>query len=84
MKTVQIEYATVSPLVLEMVIKRAYPTAICYWKEVSEDYFEFTVFGVADLAMLEDVLAEYVQGERNLSFFYGRRADDHCAANFPL
>lgn len=60
MKTVQIEYATVSPSVLEMIIKRAYPTAICYWKEVSEDYFEFTVFGVADLAMLEDVLAEYV------------------------
>jgi hypothetical protein len=60
MKTVIIEYATVSPAVLEMTVKRAFPTAICMWKDMSEDYFEFTVFGVADLAELEDVLAEYV------------------------
>jgi hypothetical protein len=60
MKTVQIEYATISPAVLEMKVRRAFPTAICTWKDVNEDYFEFTVFGVADLAELEDVLAEYV------------------------
>ena len=60
MKTVQIEYATISPAVLEMVVKRAFPTATCYWKDMNEDYFEFTIFGVADLAELEDVLAEYV------------------------
>lgn len=60
MKTVQIEYATISPAVLEMVVKRAFPQSLCKWKEVNEDYFEFTVFGVSDLAELEDVLAEYV------------------------
>lgn len=60
MKTVQIEYEVISPAVLEMKVKRAFPTAMCRWKDVNEDYFEFTVFGVADLAELEDVLAEYV------------------------
>lgn len=60
MKTVQIEYAMISPSVLETKIQRAFPTAMCKWKEVNEDFFEFTVFGVADLAMLEDVLAEYM------------------------
>ena len=60
MKTVQIEYAVINSAVLELKIKKAFPTAMCRWKDVNEDYFEFTVFGVADLAMLEDVLAEYV------------------------
>ena len=60
MKTVQIEYATISPAVLEMIIKQAFPQSLCNWKDVNEDFFEFTVFGVADLAMLEDVLAEYI------------------------
>lgn len=60
MKTVQIEYATISPAVLEMVVKRAFPQSLCNWKDVNEDYFEFTVFGVSNLAELEDVLAEYV------------------------
>lgn len=60
MKTVQIEYAVISPAVLEMKVKSAFPSAMCKWKDVNEDYFEFAVFGVADLAMLEDILAEYV------------------------
>jgi hypothetical protein len=60
MKTVQIEYAIISPAVLEMIVKRAFPQSLCSWKDVNEDYFEFTVFGVSDLAELEDVLAEYV------------------------
>lgn len=60
MKTVQIEYAVISPAVLIMTIEKAFPGALCIWNEVNEDYFEFTVFGVVDLAMLEDVLAEYV------------------------
>lgn len=60
MKTVQIEYATISPVVLEMIVKKAFPQAMCRWKDVDEDFFEFTVFGVADLAELEDVLAEYM------------------------
>lgn len=60
MKTVIIEYATISPAVLEMRVRKAFSTAMCKWKDVDEDFFEFTVFGVADLAMLEDVLAEYM------------------------
>jgi hypothetical protein len=60
MKTVQIEYAVISPAVLEAIVKRAFPRSMCNWRDVNEDYFEFTVFGVVDLAMLEDVLAEYV------------------------
>ena len=60
MKTVIIEYAIISPAVLEMRVRKAFPTSMCKWKDVDEDFFEFTVFGVADLAMLEDVLAEYV------------------------
>lgn len=60
MKTVQIEYAVISPAVLEAIVKRAFPQSMCNWRDVNEDYFEFTVFGVVDLAMLEDVLAEYV------------------------
>ena len=60
MKTVQIEYELISPAVLEMKIKKAFPTSMCMWKDVNEDYFEFTVFGVTDLATLEDILAEYM------------------------
>lgn len=60
MKTVIIEYATVEPNVLKKIITNAFPTAICTWKGLDEDYFEFTVFGVLDLAMLEDVIAEYM------------------------
>lgn len=60
MKTVIVEYATISPLVLEMVVKRAFPWAMCKWKDLGEDCFEFTVCCVSDLEMLEDILAEYV------------------------
>ena len=60
MKTVIIEYETISPVVLEMIVKKAFPQVMCRWKDVDEDFFEFTVFGVADLAELEDVLAEYM------------------------
>jgi hypothetical protein len=60
MKTVQIEYERISPAILEMMIKKAFPQAMCKWKDVDEDFFEFTVFGVADLAELEDILAEWV------------------------
>lgn len=60
MKTVIIEYATVAPNVLEMIITNAFPKAMCTWKDLDEDYFEFTVFGVLDLAMLEDVIAKYM------------------------
>ena len=60
MKTVIIEYAKISPAVLESIVREACFSALCTWKEVDEDYFEFSVYGVSDLAMLEDVLAEYV------------------------
>jgi hypothetical protein len=60
MKTIFVEYEMMSPARLETIVKRAFPTAMCKWKDINEDYFEFTVFGVTDLAMLEDVLAEWV------------------------
>ena len=59
-KTVQIEYATISPVILENLITKVFPTAICNWVDLDEDFFEFSVFGLADLAILEDVLAEWV------------------------
>lgn len=60
MKTVIIEYSTIAPDVLKKIVTDAFLTAICTWKELDEDYFEFTVFGILDLAMLEDVIAEYM------------------------
>ena len=60
MKTIIIDYEVISPAVLELKIKSAFPSAMCKWKDIDEDSFEFAVFGVADLEMLEDVLAEYV------------------------
>ena len=37
-------------------------SCFCNWKDIDEDYFEFTVIGVCacDMDELEDVLAEYV------------------------
>lgn len=60
MKVVQIEYETISPVVLEAIVKRWFPTCMCVWIDKNEDYFEFTVYWVPDLSMLEDLLAEYV------------------------
>ena len=60
MKTTIIEYSKISPAVLESIILKAFDTAICNWIDIDEDYFEFHVYGVSDLAMLEDVLAEFV------------------------
>jgi hypothetical protein len=60
MKTVIISYELISPAVLEMRVRNAFPTAICKWKDIDEDSFEFSVFGVSDLPMLEDILAEWV------------------------
>lgn len=59
MKTIIIEYAAISPVVLASRIEKAFGCITC-WKDIDEDFFEFSVFGCADLAMLEDVLAEYV------------------------
>lgn len=60
MKTVLVEYERMSPDRLEGIVKRAFPMAMCRWKDIDEDYFEMTIFGVLDLASLEDVLAEWV------------------------
>ena len=59
MKTVIIEYARISPAVLANRISNAFHCLI-NWKDIDEDYFEFTVYGCTELAELEDVLAEYV------------------------
>ena len=60
MKTVLIDYAKISPAVLETIIERAFPGTLCSWTDVNEDYYEFRVYYVSDLAALEDVLAEYM------------------------
>ena len=59
--TVIIEYATISPAVLASKIEKVF-TCLCNWRDIDEDYFEFTVIGVCacDMDELEDVLAEYV------------------------
>lgn len=59
-KTVQIEYATISPEILSHIITREFPIAACLWVNLDEDFFEFTVYGVADRAGLEKVLAKWV------------------------
>lgn len=59
MKTVIIEYAKISPAVLENIIEKAF-NCLCAWVDIDEDYFEFSVYGCTELAELEDVLAEYV------------------------
>lgn len=59
MKTVIIEYARISPSVLANIIEKAF-NCLTVWKDLNEDYFEFSVYGCTDLAELEDTLAEYV------------------------
>ena len=60
MKTVYVEYEMMSPARLELIIKNRFPQAMCKWKDINEDYFEFSVFGIIDLAKLEKVLADFV------------------------
>ena len=59
MKTVLISYETISPVVLAHKIERAFACMTKY-REIDEDTYELSVFGCTDLAMLEDLLAEYV------------------------
>ena len=59
MKTVIIEYAVISPAVLANKVEKAF-SCLCNWRDIDEDYFEFTVIGACDMNELEDVLAEYV------------------------
>lgn len=60
METVVIEYAKISPVVLTHKVRSAFPTAFCSWRNIDEDFFEFSVYFSDDLGMLEDILAEYV------------------------
>lgn len=61
MKTVIIEYAVISQVVLANKVEKAF-ACLCNWKDIDEDYYEFTAIGVCacDMDELEDVLAEYV------------------------
>lgn len=59
-KDVIIEYATISPAVLETIIEKACPTALCSWTDIDENYFEFRVYNVSELKTLENVLAKFV------------------------
>lgn len=59
MKTVIISYEKISPVVLANRLEKAFD-CLCSWKDINEDFFEFSVYYCKDLEMLEDVLAEYV------------------------
>lgn len=61
MKTVIIEYAAINPAVLANRVEKTF-SCLCYWKDIDEDYYEFTVIDVSacDMSELEDVLAEYI------------------------
>ena len=59
MKTILIKYETISPVALAYKVERAFACMTKY-REVDEDTYELSVFGCTDLAMLEDLLAEYV------------------------
>lgn len=63
--TVTIEYAEISPAVLDLEVRNAVCNAVCLWREVDEDHFEFEVIGwlpltPGELARIEKVLAPYV------------------------
>ena len=60
MKTVTIEYAMIDPITLINKIEKAFSGAMASFRDINEDYFEFSVWGCTDLEMLEDVLAEYI------------------------
>ena len=60
MKTVIIEYAVIDPVTLINKIERAFPGTMARFTDIDEDYFELSVWCCTDLAMLEDVLAEYM------------------------
>ena len=57
--SVLIDYATISPAVLEYLVNSAV-SCLCDWREIDEDTFEFCVFNCEDLSKAERVLARYV------------------------
>ena len=58
-KTVIIEYATISPIVLEQIMKSVLDECLCFYKDMNEDYFEFTVY-TPWITLAEETLARYV------------------------
>ena len=55
-----IEYAKISPAVLEILVYQKVP-AVCYWVDIDEDYFEFFIMcDECDRASVERILAPYV------------------------
>lgn len=64
-KSVVVEYALISPAVLAMLVGKALGEVLCDWRELDEDYFEFTIIAenkipACKLAKLEKVLAPFV------------------------
>ena len=60
MKTIIVSYEAISPAVLAQKVEYWFPGCVCRWKDIDEDFFEFSVFFVKDLDAVEDLLAEYV------------------------
>ena len=65
MLNVIIDYSEVSPAVLDLEVRNATCNALCMWRDLNEDSFEFEVMGwlpmtPADLVKVEEVLARYV------------------------
>lgn len=66
MKVVNIEYAEVSPAVLETEVTKAVPNAYVRYRDIDEDFFEFHIgawngkMTPKELCKIEEVLAQYV------------------------
>lgn len=60
MKTVIIEYATISPATLEYLLTSACPETLVYWKDINEDIFEFSIIWCKDIVEVERFLSKYV------------------------
>ena len=46
MKTVIIEYAVIDPVTLINKIEKAFPGAMAVFRDIDEDYFELSVWGL--------------------------------------
>lgn len=62
MKTVIIAYEVACPTDIELYINRYFPNVLCNWKDIDEDYFEFTIMFCEPewFAMIEEILADFV------------------------
>ena len=59
MYIVELKYEKVSPAVLASNLERAF-NCMCFWHEIDEDTFEFSVFNCAYSDVLGDIFAEYM------------------------